>query len=126
MDSATKDIFFAGYTEAPKGIKKAVTPASVATAWTKRLMAPGRLKVEAATAEVGQDFCTICGICVKVCPYNAISVDVKTPLPTKAKKQAARGGCEPCAAECPSEVIPMHAPPHRRPNQGPGGHHPGG
>ncbi len=107
VDSATKGIFFAGCAEGPKDIKEAVTQASAAAARAMRLMTPGRLKVEAATAEVDQSLCSICGICAKVCPYHAISIDVKAKSPARVN-QAACAGCGTCAAECPSEAITMH------------------
>ncbi len=106
VDSATRGIFFAGCAEGPKDIKESVTQASAAAARAMRLMTPGKLKVEAHTAEVNQQACTSCGICAKVCPYRAISV---TPKKTPALvNPAACMGCGTCAAECPANAITMH------------------
>jgi heterodisulfide reductase subunit A len=106
VDSATRGIFFAGCAEGPKDIKESVTQASAAAARAMRLMTPGKLKVEANTAEVDPETCTMCGICAKVCPYQAISVTPKkTPAVVKA---AACMGCGTCAAECPAGAITMH------------------
>ena len=107
VDSATKGIFFAGCAEGPKDIKESVTQASAAAARAMRLMTPGKLKVEAITAEVLSDKCTICGICARVCPYNAITVDKKAGKPAHVN-EAACAGCGTCAAECPSDAILMH------------------
>ena len=106
VDAATKGIFFAGTAEGPKDIKEAVTQASAAAARAARLMSPGRITVEAITSRVDKEICTSCGICAKVCPFNAITVD-------KAKKtgavvvEAACTGCGTCAAECPFDAIEM-------------------
>ena len=107
VDSATKGIFFAGCAEGPKDIKESVTQASAAAARAGRLMAPGKLRVEAITAEVHAEACTQCGICAKVCPYNAISFVRKSGNPAVVN-EAACAGCGTCAAECPAGAIHMH------------------
>ena len=107
VDSATKGIFFAGCAEGPKDIKESVTQASAAAARAMRLMTPGQLLVEAITAEVRPEDCTRCGICARVCPYNAISLDKKSGQPALVN-QAACAGCGTCAAECPENAIHMH------------------
>jgi len=107
VDSATRGIFFAGCAEGPKDIKESVTQASAAAARAMRLMTPGKLLVEAITAEVNPEACTVCGICAKVCPYNAIVVDKKAGKPAVVT-EAACAGCGTCAAECPADAIHMH------------------
>jgi heterodisulfide reductase subunit A len=107
VDAATKGIFFAGCAEGPKDIKESVTQASAAAARAMRLMNPGKLKVESITAEVDPALCTSCGICAKVCPYNAISVDTRAKTPAVVTT-AACSGCGTCAAECPADAIEMH------------------
>ena len=106
VDSASKGIFFAGTAEGPKDIKDAVTQASAAAARAARLMSPGSITVEAITARVDQGKCTSCGVCARVCPYSAITVDTKAKKPA-AVIQAACAGCGTCAAECPFDAIEM-------------------
>jgi len=107
VDSATRGIFFAGCAEGPKDIKDAVTQASAAAARAIRLMNPKYLRVEAITAEVVSNECTSCGICAKVCPFGAITVDTRAKTPASVTV-AACSGCGTCAAECPSNAILMH------------------
>ena len=107
VDSATRGIFFAGCAEGPKDIKDAVTQASAAAARAVRLMNPKLLRVEAITAEVVSEECTSCGICAKVCPFGAITVDTRAKTPASVTV-AACSGCGTCAAECPSNAIMMH------------------
>jgi len=107
VDSASRGIFFAGCSEGPKDIKDSVTQASAAAARAMRLMNPGVLAVEAITAEVNPDLCNSCGLCAKVCPYNAITVDTRAKLPAKVT-EAACAGCGTCAAECPKQAITMN------------------
>ncbi len=107
VDSATRGIFFAGCAEGPKDIKDSVTQASAATARAMRLMNPGSLTVEAITAAVDPDICNSCGVCAKVCPYNAIRVDTKAKT-AAVVTGAACSGCGTCAAECPTTAITMN------------------
>jgi len=98
VDAATGGIFFAGCAESPKDIKDSVTQASAAAARAGILMAKGKVTVEAITPIPYPEKCKACGLCVKVCPYNALTLD-------KEKKrvaviEAACGGCGTCAAEC--------------------------
>ena len=106
VDSATRGIFFAGCAEGPKDIKDSVTQASAAAARAMRLMNPGMLTVEAITAAVDPEKCNACGLCAKVCPYNAVTVDTKAKLPARVT-EAACAGCGTCAAECPTLAITM-------------------
>jgi heterodisulfide reductase subunit A len=107
VDSATRGVFFAGCAEGPKDIRESVTQASAAAARAMRLMNPGRLKVESIIAEVDPEKCTSCGICVKVCPYNAIQVDTRAQTGAVVTT-AACAGCGTCGAECPADAIEMH------------------
>lgn len=107
VDSASAGIFFAGTAESPKDIKDAVTQASAASARAARLMSPGKITVEAITSRVDEDKCTSCGICAKVCPYNAITVDKENKRPAVVI-EAACAGCGTCAAECPFDAIEMN------------------
>jgi len=99
VDAATGGIFFAGCAEGPKDIKDSVTQASAAAARAGILMAKGKVTVEAITPVFYLEKCKVCGLCVKVCPYNALTLN-------KDQKrieiiEAACGGCGTCAAECP-------------------------
>ena len=107
VDAASKGIFFAGTAEGPKDIKDAVTQASAAAARAARVMSPGKIAVEAITSRVDSNKCTSCGICAKVCPYNAIVVDKKSKQPAVVI-EAACAGCGTCAAECAFDAIEMN------------------
>jgi len=105
VDAATGGIFFAGCAESPKDIKDSVTQASAAAARAGILMAKGKVTVEALTPIWIPEKCQACGLCVKVCPYNAIKLD------KERKKieiiEAACAGCGTCGAECPFGALVM-------------------
>ena len=107
VDAATKGIFFAGCAEGPKDIKESVTQGSAAAARVVRLLHSGEMLSDPITAEVIQEQCKICGRCAEVCPYGAISLDVKRKI-VASVNSAACSGCGTCAAECPFDAIVMN------------------
>lgn len=107
VDAATRGIFYAGCAESPKDIKESVTQASASAVRAIRLMHEGEILTEPITSEVVAEHCKVCGKCAEVCPYGAISVDVKKKIPAVVNS-AACAGCGTCAAECPFGAITMN------------------
>lgn len=107
VDAATRGVFYAGCAEGPKDIKESVTQATAAAGRAIRLMHKGEISTEPITSEVIADKCNSCGKCAEVCPYNAITVDVRKKTPAVVNA-AACTGCGTCAAECPFGAIIMN------------------
>jgi len=107
VDAATRGVFYAGCAEGPKDIKESVTQASAAAARAIRLMHKGEITAEPITSLVIEDHCKACGKCAEVCPYNAITVNVKKKTPAIVNT-AACAGCGTCAAECRFGAIVMN------------------
>jgi len=105
VDTPTRGVFLAGCAEGPKDIKDSVTQASAAASRAGILMAKGSVTVEAITPSISPEKCVGCGLCDKVCPYNAIIVDKK--LKKSEVIEAACAGCGTCGAECPFDAIEM-------------------
>jgi heterodisulfide reductase subunit A len=106
VDAPTQGVFFAGCAEGPKDIKDSVTQASAAASRAGILMKAGKIKVEAITSVIDKEKCNVCGRCAKVCPYNAITLDIKNKIPAETI-EAACAGCGTCGAECPQGAITM-------------------
>jgi len=107
VDAATRGVFYAGCAEGPKDIKESVTQASAAAARAIRLMHKGEITAEPITSLIIEDHCKACGKCAEVCPYNAITVNVKKKTPAIVNT-AACAGCGTCAAECRFGAIVMN------------------
>ncbi|GKT07407.1 hypothetical protein DSTSK_07120 [Desulforhabdus sp. TSK] len=107
VDAATRGVFYAGCAEGPKDIKESVTQASAAAVRAIRLMHKGEISSEPITSEVIVERCKSCGRCAEVCPYHAITVDVKKKTPAVVNT-AACAGCGTCAAECSFGAITMN------------------
>ncbi len=107
VDAPTQGIFFAGCVEAPKDVKESVTQAGAAAARASILLNAGKVKIEAITATLDQSDCNFCGLCARVCPYNAIEPPNKKEAKYPFIVEAACQGCGTCAAECPTDTIHM-------------------
>lgn len=65
--------------------------------WIKRIV---RLKGNVIN---NTEKCVYCGICEKVCPYNAIKVNEKTKTWVIDNKACRR--CEKCVRKCPQKSL---------------------
>jgi heterodisulfide reductase subunit A len=70
-------------------------------------MHKGEITTEPITSVIIEEKCKCCGKCAEVCPYNAITVDVKKKIPAVVNA-AACAGCGTCAAECMFDAISMN------------------
>ncbi len=107
VDAPTKGVFIAGCVESPKDVKDSVTQAGAAAARASILLNAGKTKIEAITSQVDPEKCNYCGVCSKVCPYNAIVAADKKTKKLPVIIQAACAGCGACAAECTQDAIVM-------------------
>lgn len=107
VDAPTGGVFFAGCAEFPKDVKDSVTQASAAVARAEILLNSDMINIEAITSECFTDICTSCGICVNVCPFNAIrGADAKAGMPAEVIEALCKG-CGTCAAECNFDALSM-------------------
>jgi heterodisulfide reductase subunit A len=117
VDFATDGVFLCGMAHYPKHIDETIAQASAVGSRAGILLARGIVEAEANISVVDETKCKGCGLCVEVCPYNAIGLeDRKTKLESmefNARKAvinpASCKGCGSCAATCPVGAIsPLH------------------
>jgi heterodisulfide reductase subunit A len=106
VDAPSKGVYFAGCAESPKDVKDSVTQASASASRASIILNADKITVEAITSRVDEDLCTGCGLCVKVCPYNAILPPPRKGAPVTVI-EAACAGCGTCGSECRFGAIEM-------------------
>ena len=101
----TDGIFLAGCCQSPKDIPDTVAQASAAAAEVLSLLARGKVEIEPIIAFVDEEVCSGCGLCEKVCPYGALSLDGRERV--MMVNRALCKGCGACAVACPSSAISL-------------------
>ncbi len=96
VESVTSGMFLAGAAQAPKDIPEAVAQASGAAAKAIAILSQERLYHAPTVAKVNLNLCTGCGMCIDVCPYDALQLkDGKAEV-----NEVLCEGCGTCSATC--------------------------
>jgi len=93
-------IFLAGACQAPKDIPDTVAQAGAAASEALALADKGTFALEPITAEIDEELCAGCQICVGLCPFTAITFDKEKGI--SVINDALCKGCGTCVAACPS------------------------
>lgn len=96
-------IYVCGAAQGPKSIDESVTQAYAAASQAASPMFLKRVKISAITAEVDEELCIGCQLCMDVCPFHAVIFEEGKPIIIEAVCR----GCGNCAAGCPSKAISM-------------------
>ncbi len=104
LESPTAGIFLAGAGQSPKDIPETVAQASGAAGKALDLLSSPTLEREPTVAKVVGELCSGCGICVPLCPYDALSLNTEKLAEVS---EALCEGCGTCIASCPSGAITL-------------------
>ncbi len=100
--TASKGIFLAGVSQAPKDISDTVAHAGLAASKVKTLLTSSTIVTDLSVPTIDHDLCINCLQCQQVCSPNAIrSVNGEKPI----VNQAACRGCGACVAACPTGAL---------------------
>jgi len=109
MDTFTDGIFLAGCCQGPKDIQDSVSQASGAASRALTILSKEELEIEPLIAQVNEDVCSGCGICVSVCSFNALELVKDEEGKTKSKvNEALCKGCGACIGACPSGAMQQY------------------
>jgi heterodisulfide reductase subunit A len=100
VESITSGMFLAGAAQAPKDIPEAVSQASGAASKILAMFSSDELFHDPIVAEVDEEICSACRLCIPVCPYEARVFDEDKRIVTV--NEALCEGCGACIAACPS------------------------
>jgi heterodisulfide reductase subunit A len=108
LDFATDGVFLCGMAQYPKYIPETINQASGAALRAATILSKDTIVASGAISEVNEADCIGCGLCTRVCPYNAIEM-VETDEGKVARViPAACKGCGPCTAVCPTGAISLN------------------
>jgi heterodisulfide reductase subunit A len=109
VDFATDGVFLAGLSHYPKPIEETIAQAQAAAARAGALLSQDSIVTEGVIATVNEDACRGCGLCVALCPFEALQI-VDTPKGRRAQTiEVACKGCGLCAATCYRHAITVNA-----------------
>ena len=107
VDFATDGIFICGMAHSPKTIDESIAQAQATAARAGIVLSKDTIEVLPAVAQVDAEKCIGCGICEKLCPYQAHELK-KTDKGYRSEIISAYcKGCGSCAASCPQQAILM-------------------
>jgi heterodisulfide reductase subunit A len=93
-------IFLAGACQAPKDIPDTVAQAGAAASEALALADKGTFELEPITAEIDEELCAGCQLCIGLCPFTAITYDKEKGV--SVVNDTLCKGCGTCVAACPS------------------------
>jgi len=105
VDAGTEGVFICGTAHGPKLITETVAQAMAAASRATTYLSQEFLTLSAVTAEVDQDHCASCLVCVRSCPYH---VPVINEMGVSYIDPALCQGCGVCASECPAKAIKLN------------------
>lgn len=108
VETTVDGIYLAGFIQGPKDIPDTVAHAGAAAAAAASFLAKGYIESTPYLAHVNEDICSGCGMCVPVCPYDAISIVIKEDRRVANVDSVKCKGCGACVATCPSRAMQQH------------------
>jgi heterodisulfide reductase subunit A len=96
----TDGIFLAGTCQSPKDIPDTVAQAGAAASEALALADRGTFELEPITAEIDEELCAGCQLCVNLCPFTAITYNKEKGV--SEINEALCKGCGTCVSACPS------------------------
>jgi heterodisulfide reductase subunit A len=103
VEFATAGVFLAGMAHYPKPIEESVAQAAAAASRAAVTLSQENITVEGVVSYVQDFMCRGCGECESVCPFSAISVQVREDeVKVAVVNEALCKGCGMCAVACPT------------------------
>jgi heterodisulfide reductase subunit A-like polyferredoxin len=105
VDMASEGIFVCGTAHGPKLLSETIAQALAAASRAATFLSQTSITLSVVTAQVDQEHCASCLICVRSCPWNIPKINedgVSEIDPALCR------GCGICAAECPAKVIQIN------------------
>jgi heterodisulfide reductase subunit A len=105
VEAPADGIYFAGSVTSPKNIVESVMAGSASAAKAAALFGKEEIRIEPMIAQVTEEICSGCAICIAMCPYGAISRKQKGEKKVAEVDKALCKACGACVAACPSGAM---------------------
>jgi heterodisulfide reductase subunit A len=106
-EAPSPGIYLAGTVQYPKDVRESIAQALAAASKAGLILCRDIIEKEPITAQLVEDKCIKCGICVSSCPFGAIELIGKVKEGTIKFHEAACTGCGNCAAVCNYDAVIM-------------------
>ena len=103
VELAVFGLFLAGSVQGPMDTVESSAGAAAAAAKASVLISQGAIELDPFIAQVSEELCSGCRICLTVCPYDAIARDEAKRVATI--NESVCTGCGTCVATCPCNAI---------------------
>jgi heterodisulfide reductase subunit A len=105
--TTTAGVYLAGVCQGPKDIPDTVAQAEGAASAASIPIHRGEVELEPYFAVCREDICAGCGMCINLCPYQALSLIEKDGRTVMHVTEAKCKGCGTCGGFCPGGAIWM-------------------
>ncbi len=108
--TTTAGVFLAGVCQGPKDIPDTVAQAEGAASAASIPIHIGQVELEPYFAQCMEELCAGCGMCIELCPYQALALVDRKDDPTRkvmSVTEAKCKGCGTCGGFCPGGAIKM-------------------
>jgi len=105
VEAPADGIYLAGSVTSPKNIVESVMAGSASAAKAAALFGKEEIRIEPMIAQVTEEICSGCAICIAMCPYGAISRKQKDEKRVAEVDKALCKACGACVAACPSGAM---------------------
>lgn len=103
VEMAASGLFLSGTVQGPMDIGESTAAAAAAAAKAASMIKTGIIELDPFVAQVQEELCSGCKVCLTVCPFQAISRNEERGV--AQINEALCMGCGACAATCPSNAI---------------------
>jgi heterodisulfide reductase subunit A len=104
IDLPIPGFFVAGTAHAPKTIRETIAQAQAAAGRAQTFLARDSINLGALVAQVDENLCAACLICVRACPFGVPFINEEGYSEIDPAKCH---GCGVCASECPAKAIQL-------------------
>ncbi len=106
VEFSTEGAFMCGIAHYPKPIDECIAQAQAAASRAITVLSKDKIVLEPIVSGfVDRDACRGCGVCVALCPYNALEIEETADERKASFISAVCTGCGICAASCPWHAL---------------------